>query len=111
VKRAADTAFSLARFEMQVSEDWVVADAVQRNQSPIQEQGIFRKSRAKTGPRSSRQPSSVANSGVIIDGCSSLYALSCYSAEQALETQNRQLEAQDQTLGSGRTGPPSDYSA
>jgi hypothetical protein len=70
-----------------------VADAVQRNQSPIQEQGIFLESRAKTGPQSARQPSIIANSDVIIDSYSSLSALSCYCAEQALEAQNRQLEA------------------
>ena len=34
-----------------VREDWMVADAVQRNRSPKQEQGIFRKLQAKTGFR------------------------------------------------------------
>jgi len=38
---AAKTAFLLASYQLQVSEDWVVADAVERNRSPIQEQGIF----------------------------------------------------------------------
>src|SRR5262249_10166686 len=44
---------------------------------------------------SKRWPASViANSVVIIGSYNGLQALSCYSAEQALETRNRRLEAQ-----------------
>jgi hypothetical protein len=38
---AAKTAFLLASCQLRVSEDWVVADAVERNRSLMQEQGIF----------------------------------------------------------------------
>jgi hypothetical protein len=48
---AAKTAFLLASCQLRVSEDWVVADAVERNWSPPQEQGIFCKFQPKTGFR------------------------------------------------------------
>ena len=44
---AAKTAFLLASYQLRVSEDWVVADAAERNWSPPQEQGIFLNSSPK----------------------------------------------------------------
>jgi hypothetical protein len=44
---AAKMAFLAANYQLQVSGDCLVADAVQRNQSRTQEQGIFENFRQK----------------------------------------------------------------